>query len=854
MKLVRIEIENFKPFAKVQLPSGGDANFSELPSSLFVIHGSNSMGKTSFIQGMLWGLLGDGLMKDQTRKSLVKAGESSCSVDITFDVGSTQYKIIRKLIAKRSRTSNGEIDFNEEAVLSKKDKMSDVMFVVVLDRPRPVNNEVEQILGVRADIIEKTVYIRQKEVDRLALANPKQLRELIMSLFGLDEFERVKNDLMERSGDLQDTIDILRDEVGGLNTEKRELTRQNDELKEKEKELEEANYNLKTVEDELSGLPSKDTLTRIKETEARLDDKSKELALVETSIREKGNYISHQVERIESLRKAVGELEDKKDNAKRTLENLPLKENLHKLNELVAGIQTYENQILMLLKRSTVNLDFNPILNTDHVKERLVKVSSEVESLRMHNDEVHDTIEYLRQILTSTEVLSGIKKNSIRYIEEQEKCPVCNKLIDNKEEMVVEIDKEVTDTEHTYNNTKSQLNQAVLDYTETERKIETVNVMKVLLENLASLTDDLASHRVTLQSVLHQYSVQSIEAFLLLIGFSSVDKAIERVTKVGAEITYLENSIQSQQEQIRKETEQYKNYEEQLSRYNKQKQDIVDSISHLNAQMLDILQELSNTGLDKLLSGFRCNTIDELIIKRKTLENIIMDRQKSLDMVKMQILSLNEDIKNREVNIAKLSQREELMLKKENELRHVKYLRGEIDGFISNYVVEGKMVGVLRQATNHYLTQLTEGRYTIDNISSTMRRVGGGMESHGLEITLMDSKDNMIKNKEQLSGGDETALGLALRVAISKLMARIRPFRNSEKRPPIINSIIMDEPMASLDSNRRRILLNILTQDKSFNQIFLVTHTDVEFGDYHSILVEEDGDGKRQIEYRPIQL
>src|ERR1051326_9478366 len=126
-----------------------------------------------------------------------------------------------------------------------------------------------------------------------------------------------------------------------------------------------------------------------------------------------------------------------------------------------------------------------------------------------------------------------------------------------------------------------------------------------------------------------------------------------------------------------------------------------------------------------------------------------------------------------------------ILAKKENEMRHVKYLRGEIDGFISNYVVEGRMVGVLRQATNEYLTQLTEGRYTIDKISSTMRRIRGGMESHGLEMTLMDRKDNMIKNKDQLSGGDETSLGLALRIAISKLMARIRPFKNSEKKPPL---------------------------------------------------------------------
>ena len=64
----------------------------------------------------------------------------------------------------------------------------------------------------------------------------------------------------------------------------------------------------------------------------------------------------------------------------------------------------------------------------------------------------------------------------------------------------------------------------------------------------------------------------------------------------------------------------------------------------------------------------------------------------------------------------------------------------------------------------------------------------------------------------------------------------------------------MDEPMASLDSCRRRILVNMLTQDKSFKQVFLITHTDLEFGDYNSIMVTEDGNGKRLIDYTPLQL
>jgi DNA repair exonuclease SbcCD ATPase subunit len=187
-------------------------------------------------------------------------------------------------------------------------------------------------------------------------------------------------------------------------------------------------------------------------------------------------------------------------------------------------------------------------------------------------------------------------------------------------------------------------------------------------------------------------------------------------------------------------------------------------------------------------------------------------------------------------------------------LKHAKYLRGEIDGFISNYVVERKMARIIMQATNAYLASFTGGRYTISKIIPTIRRTRGVMESHGLSIILMDGKDNIPKNKDQLSGGDETALGLALRIAKSKLIARIRPFKYSERRPPLVNSIIMDEPMASLDSSRQRALINMLTQDKSFSQIFLITHSDTEFGDCHSLLIDEDENGRRQINYKPNEI
>ena len=853
---MRVEIENFKPYTNVLLPD--TPQDPEFPEGLFLITGNNSMGKTSFIQAMLWGLLGDELIEDQQRKTLVKAGESGCKVDVTFDLGGTIYRIVRKLTIKGSRSQKGEIDFNEEAVLSRKVNEqgtdNDDNFIVIVNRPRPVNEEVGQMLGVSASIIEKTVYIRQKDVDRLALADPVELRRLITTLFGLDEFDRVKNDLSKLSTDLQDSISLLKEEVGVLAIEKMELIKRENELGVKEKECIESKSDLNKTLQSLSNLPSEEILRRIKSNDMDITNKNNELALVNSSLLEKANYIASQDERIESLKISIKNLADQKAVVQQALESLPNDGNLQQLDRLFMGIKTYENQIKQVIERSSITLKFDPISQPEQMNSQLQEISNEVKSLETYENTLHDSIEYLNQILISNEVISGIKKNSIKYIEEQMKCPVCNKSIDDKGEMVAELGNEIREIDFDYNNVNIQIKQAKNEHDELRKKLDIKSKTKVVLQNMLTLCDSLIDHRKNAHSILDLYHAKSIEDLLSFLGFSTVSDVISERTSLRLEIEYYGKEIHRIEEQIDKENIQYKKYENELSKLRSLKKNIVNDIDQLKSKLQEYLQELLVISLDDLLKNLHCITIDEIIIKRKTIENSLAAKKKFLDILIKQALTLKDDIKNRESSIKKLSQKVRILSDKENELRHVKYLRGEIDGFISNYVVEGKMVGVLRHATNDYMAQLTEGRYTIDKISSTIRRVRGGMESHGLEITLMDSKDNVIKNKDQLSGGDETALGLALRIAISKLMARIKPFKNSERKPPIINSIIMDEPMASLDSTRRKILVSMLTQAKSFKQIFLVTHTETEFGDYHSIALKGDENGNRQVVYTPVKL
>ena len=75
MKIISMEAENFKAYSRRVLPEKG--SFGQ---GLFLINGKNSMGKTSLIQCVLWGLLGDGLMDVQ---------ENCCSELVNHVAGSS---------------------------------------------------------------------------------------------------------------------------------------------------------------------------------------------------------------------------------------------------------------------------------------------------------------------------------------------------------------------------------------------------------------------------------------------------------------------------------------------------------------------------------------------------------------------------------------------------------------------------------------------------------------------------------------------------------------------------------------------------------------------------------------------
>jgi len=171
----------------------------------------------------------------------------------------------------------------------------------------------------------------------------------------------------------------------------------------------------------------------------------------------------------------------------------------------------------------------------------------------------------------------------------------------------------------------------------------------------------------------------------------------------------------------------------------------------------------------------------------------------------------------------------------EVDIDHINKAKEFVRRFVSEYMVVKRLVKNIAFTTNKYIKHFTSGQYSdlILDLSGTRKT--------GLSLKIKDNFNGVHESIEVLSGGDKTALGMALRLSISELMSKIRPTKESPKKNPKIDFLLLDEPLAALDETRRERVLNYLVKSKTFSQIFLITHTAIPSDiQVHKILVEKN--------------
>ncbi|MDX1371574.1 MAG: AAA family ATPase, partial [Nitrososphaeraceae archaeon] len=624
---MKIEAKNFKPFNNISIPENG--YFDE---GFFFIKGKNSMGKTSFIEVILWGILGEQLMIEKDRKLLIKNGESKCEVAVTFEISNIQYRVIRSIesIKKRitkineHRFDNNNL-FKSSAILFKKENIDDEnrsKFIQICRGTTAVNKEIESYLGIYPESIEKTVYIRQKEVDKLALADPIELRELIKSLFGLEEFDdSIKDYLRKKTSKLNGDIKELNLQLGNLITEKNEQEKQNKLLEDKEKKLYIKQEELLNDRVLLNTYPDKEILMNIKKNIEIIDKSKTDLSYIERLINREKENLTIQKNRIKEFQDKISNANNTIKKISEVIEKYPKIDTLKPVKDILQEIENDEKHAKKLITESELDLSFNvqniSIDSFNGIQLEISKYKQDVENIETKKYKNLNLLEEQKKLLNSNQILSKIKKSSIEYIDKSNICPICSNIIINSSSLITSIEREIYDystekkiIEKNIEKIENELKEVEVDLDNRKKKKQTLELIKSfinrILEKRFKLFDEINSITKLDQN---DYGVSGLTSKI-------IDELIVKVMKKENEVFTLTELIKNFKDKFKSENIKLEKIISEIDKLYEQYNKTNLNINSSKNSLTEICKNLKRKSIEDLFTHFSCQNVDEVISKR----------------------------------------------------------------------------------------------------------------------------------------------------------------------------------------------------------------------------------------------
>ena len=186
MKPLRLEAEGFTCYRDRQPP----LDFSGL--SLFAIAGPTGAGKSSILDTILFALYGEvPRIGKQGIGEFIAHGRDRMSVTLDFSVRGVRYRVSRQVKRGRKNALSTTAMLVELPADGGPEKS-------LADGVKPVNEQVERLLGLDFDAFTQTVILPQGEFAKFLRSEPKDQRAILQHLLRHDIFTRMREDAERR--------------------------------------------------------------------------------------------------------------------------------------------------------------------------------------------------------------------------------------------------------------------------------------------------------------------------------------------------------------------------------------------------------------------------------------------------------------------------------------------------------------------------------------------------------------------------------------------------------------------------------------------------------------------------------
>jgi len=805
--------------------------------------GANGHGKSALLDSITWALWGKA--RGKVQDEMISYGADECRVELDFSSRDQDYRVIRSHARSGKRRRGGASDLQ--------------LMVLEGDAPRPMTGDmiretqarIDQTIGMDYDTFVNSAFLVQGRADEFTNKTPAERKAVLSKILGLETYDRLQVRARERNSWAETTAKIAESTVDRLRRELEQLVEPTAELAELETGLVTLNKDL--AEQQARSTVLRDQVGDLRRQQAGQEESAQRVAalakeleqfesahrtaqaqvasyekLVETApaIREGAAQLATAraaFSRLEEAGRNFEELERQRAAAsasvdvKRTL----LESQLQQLATEIETRITPKAQGLEQLQKSQEQLQ----AEGPGLEERERSLAADRERLNGIAVQTGQLQSALERSVSEGKDLAA-KKELLDGANGQEAvCPLCQTPLseDGCQRLAETFTADIEAKREEYRNTSAQVNalkaqtlelesslpqqEQALSQAQTKRQVSLQRLEQQMQEaqqaqrDLAEASPRLEAMRATLadSSFAAEETVQlkKLEAQIQELEYDPA--ARQRIFQETQDLDAF-----AQQERLLEQAEAglpgVKEAAEQNAAMAQRRR---DEIEQLQSQAAEAKQAL--VGLAALESEFTQAEQRERESGVKIQQAI--ERQGYLRNQVERKDSLGEEMRSESARL--------------NALQEEQSIYSELSTAFGRQGVQAMLIETvvprLEDETNALLGRMTDNRMNVKLETQRERASGQGEPRETLEILVSDELGP--RSYEMYSGGEAFRVNLALRIALSRVLA--------QRMGAPLPTLFIDEGFGTQDAvGRERILDVISAIGDDFEKVLVITHLD----------------------------
>jgi exonuclease SbcC len=822
---LKLQLRNFMCYREIEA-----LDFSGI--HLACLAGDNGHGKSALLDAMTWTLWGKTRLGARRDDELIHLGQTEMEVEFTFALDGNRYRVIRKRDSRGGGRSALEL------------QVWDGQLFRPLTAPtiRETEARINELLRMDYETFINSAFLLQGRADEFTIKPPAERKRILGDILGLSIYDEYEERAKERAKAKKQEAAEIAAQIRDMDRELERRPEYEQSLSQAESQAAELTRTLQEAEEELRQLREERKELDLKA--AQIEDLSTRLAQGEQELVELNEQITTSEVRVADYEAALAKRQAIEEGFVALTRARQLNEALNlKLSQLVqwnerksqleaaiaeARHELITRQRLFAVKiaeletkaekatgleadLAAVRIQLENLARQERDRgarqQEMQKLSNRVVSLQTRNDQLKAEMEPLKE---KVDLLS----------EAEARCPLCGSDLSetDRDRLVAQFTAEGKEKADLHQTNQVEIKDLLSRSEALQREIEAIDQemedRPALQKQEATLEKGLEETQAAAQGLAEaRAGAAAVEEKLITQDYAPTEQA--ELTGLTAQLQELGYDAAAHEE-VRQDLEILAMFEEAQARL----QTALDQIDGERAHLERLRHSQARKQATLAADMEKRDELNKAVARRPEVRQQVEEKERKVDRlqaeerrardvvaaIKQQIAHCQYLVKEREKRVA---ERQKAFEEKAiyDELRLAFGRKGLQAMIIESVIPE------IEDEANALLARMTDGRMNVRFETQRETKKGEAVETLDLKI----SDELGTRSYELFSGGESFRINFAIRIALSKLLARRAGAR--------LQTLVIDEGFGTQDTQgRERLVEAINSIQEDFEKILVITH------------------------------